>query len=114
MEVSKCLKSSIKIKNFRIFYEPETASRLKEIMQPSLDKSFLRLCNLANICRLFHVLAQILFITSEMELDYYHQKVNVSVISQVAKQQKLGNFNKIPEILGYDREYPADHPKAKF
>ena len=27
-----------------------------------------------NICRLFHVLAQFPFTTSERELDYYHQK----------------------------------------
>ena len=34
-----------------------------------------------NICRLFHVLAQFLFTTSETELDYYHQRVNVWVAS---------------------------------
>ena len=48
-----------------------------------------------------------------MELDYYHLNVNVRVISGVAKQQKLGNFKKIPEMLGYDCENPADHPKSK-
>ena len=49
-----------------------------------------------------------------MELDYYHEKVNVRVVSRVAEQQKLVNFNKIPEMLGYDAEYPADHPKGNF
>ena len=35
--------------------------------------------------RLFHVLSQFLFTTSEMELDYYHQKVNVRDASQVVE-----------------------------
>ena len=26
----------------------------------------------------------------------------------------LGNFEKIPEMLGFDGEYPAVQPKAKF
>ena len=41
-----------------------------------------------SIYRLFHVFAQFLFITSETELDYYHQKVNVRVASQVVEQHK--------------------------
>ena len=28
--------------------------------------------------------------------------------------RKLGNFKKIPELLEFDGEYPAGHPKAKF
>ena len=28
--------------------------------------------------------------------------------------RKLGNFKKIPEIIGFDGKYPAVHPKAKF
>ena len=28
--------------------------------------------------------------------------------------RKLGNFKKIPKILGSDGEYPAVNPKAKF
>ena len=36
-----------------------------------------------NICRLFHVFAQFLFSTSEAELDYYHQKVNVRVAERL-------------------------------
>ena len=35
--------------------------------------------------RLFHVLSQFLFTISEMELDYYHQKVNVQDASQVVE-----------------------------
>ena len=49
-----------------------------------------------------------------MELDYYHEKVNVRVVSRVAEQQKLVNFKKIPEMLGYDGEHPTDHPKGNF
>ena len=72
-----------------------------------------------NICRLFHVLAQFLFATSETEPDYYHQKENVSgVASGVAERlktlRKLGNFKKIPEMLRFDGQYSADNPKGKF
>ena len=28
--------------------------------------------------------------------------------------KKLGNFKKIPEMLGFDSDYAAVHPKAKF
>ena len=28
--------------------------------------------------------------------------------------RKLGNFQKIPEMLGFDGEYPVVQPKAKF
>ena len=69
---------------------------------------------------IFHFSAQFVFTTSETELDYYHQKVNVWVVSRVAKRlntydlRKLGSFKKISEMLGYDGEYPAVHRKAKF
>ena len=32
------------------------------------------------ICRLFQVLTQFMFTTSETEVDYYHQKVNAEVL----------------------------------
>ena len=41
-----------------------------------------------NIGRLFRVLAKFIFTTSATELDYYHQKVNVRVASQVAERLK--------------------------
>ena len=43
-------------------------------------------CNLEqNICGFtFYVLTQFLFTTSQMELYYYHKKVNVRVSSRVA------------------------------
>ena len=85
------------------------------------------MCNLGQkICRLFHVLAQYPFTTSETELDFYHQKVNIRVTSRVAERlaekmperfkdcRKLGNFKKNPEIYGIDGKYPAGHPKDKF
>ena len=55
--------------------------------------------------RLVHVLAQFLFTTIELELRYYHQKVNVQVALRVAEGIKtqdcceLGNFKKIPKML---------------
>ena len=41
-----------------------------------------------NIRRLFRVLVQFPFTTSETEKDYYYQKVNIIVASQVPKQLK--------------------------
>ena len=38
-----------------------------------------------NIFGLFHTLIQFIFRTSEMELDYYKQKVNMRVISRAAE-----------------------------
>ena len=71
-----------------------------------------------NIYGLFYFLSQLVFITSETKLDYYHQKVNVRVAWRVAERLKdlsqLGNFKKIPEMLGFDGEYPAAPQKAKF
>ena len=52
-----------------------------------------------------------------MELDYCHQKVNVRVASRVAERLKelnLGNLKKIPEMLGFNGNYPAVHLKAEF
>ena len=68
----------------------------------------------------FIFLAQFVFTASELELNYYHQKVHVRVASRVAERlktrdlTKLGNFKKISEMLGFDGEYPAIHPKAKI
>ena len=75
-----------------------------------LEKTFLE----------FSYLAQVLFTTTETELDYYHQKVNVPVTSRVAKRLKtndlikLIDFKKVPKMLGSDGEYPAGHPKTTF
>ena len=68
-----------------------------------------------------------LFTTSETQLVYYHQKVisasysaPVRVTSQTTKRfktedlRKLGNFKKIPEMLGFDCEYPVIHSKTKL
>ena len=72
-----------------------------------------------NIWRFLHFLAEFFFTTSETELGYYHQKVNVRDVSRVTERlktsdlRKLGNFKKIHEILGFDGEFPVVHPKAK-
>ena len=48
------------------------------------------------------------------ELNYYYQKLNARAPSRVAEQfktedlWKLGNFKKIPEVLGFDDEHPAE------
>ena len=75
-----------------------------------------------NTYRLFHFLAQFVFPTSKTELDYCHHWVNARVASRVAERlkerlkdlRKLGNCKKIPEMLGFDGEYPAAHPRDKF
>ena len=71
-----------------------------------------------NFCRLFHILAQFLFTTSESKLYYYNQKINVRVSSWVTERlkenRKLENFKKILEKLGFDAKSPVGHPKAKF
>ena len=43
-----------------------------------------------NIFSLFQVLVQFLFTSSEKEIDYYHQKVNVRNVSRVAERFKTG------------------------
>ena len=60
------------------------------VVSSILDKTFVD----------FSTLVQFLFTKSETELDYFHQKVNISI--------------KIPQTLGLDGEYPAGHPRAKF
>ena len=65
-------------------------------------------------------IVQFLFATSETQLNYCHQKVNVRVVSQVTERlqtqdlMKLENFKKISEILGCNNEYPPVHPKSTF
>ena len=52
----------------------------------------------------FSRLSQFPFITSEIELDYYQERANVKISSQVAEQVKmydlwkLGSFKKISEM----------------
>ena len=44
-----------------------------------------------NIFRFFYVLAQLFFTKSDMELDYYHEKLNVRVVSKVFELFKSTN-----------------------
>ena len=37
-----------------------------------------------------------------------------SQVDEGLNLRKLVNLKKIPEMLGFDDEYPADYPKAKF
>ena len=50
---------------FRIFQEVKTKNKI------------LKDDHVQNNCRLFHVLAQFHFTTSELKLDYYYQNLNV-------------------------------------
>ena len=66
------------------------------------------------------MLEQFYFTTTERELDYFHQKLSVRVHSRATEGlttqdlRKLRNFQKIPEMLGFDGEYQAVQPRAKF
>ena len=51
--------------------------------------------NLAqNICRLFHVLVQFPFTTSESELDYCPKKLNLRITSRAAERHKTQEISK--------------------
>ena len=68
----------------------------------------------------FHILPQISFTTSETELDYYHQKVNVWVAWRIPEKRKtedlerLVNFKRIPGMHVVDGKYPAGNLKDKI
>ena len=71
-----------------------------------------RTCNhWKSIGRLFHVLAQYQLTAGDLELDYYHQKVNVKINEDLGK---LENFREILERLRIDNKSPDSHPKNKF
>ena len=52
-----------------------------------------------NICRPSNIFAHLLSITNEMELDYYHQKVNVRVVSRVAERLKTPDLRNLRKSL---------------
>ena len=63
---------------------------------------------LQNVCSLHHVLGQFFFTSSEKKVDYYHQKVNVQVVSRVAErittrvfrnQEVLRKFSKFLNLI---------------
>ena len=53
-------------------------------------------------------------------LDYYNKKENTWVASYVGERRKIwdlkkvGNFKKIPEMLGIEGEKQTGQPKGKF
>lgn len=74
-----------------------------------------------NICRRFHILTQFPFTKSDIELDYYHQKMIIQVVLGVAKWVKtyeiLGNWGILRKSLRCFKlmeNYSAGHPKDKF
>ena len=42
------------------------------------------------------------------------ENVCTSYLTSCRRLKDLGNFKKIPEMLGFDGEYLAGHPEAKF
>ena len=65
---------------FRVFQEVKTKNKI------------LKDDHVQNNCRLFHVLAQFHFTTSELKLDYYYQNLNARVSYRVVVQLRiLGN-----------------------
>ena len=67
----------------------DTSESYSVSSQTSNVKFFAKYFREQNICRLLHILAQFLFTTSEMELNYYHQKVNVGVSLLVAERHMI-------------------------
>ena len=72
------------------------------------------------ICSLFKILTGFPFTTNEMELDYYHQYLNVTVDSRLGKQlnkldlRKLGSLKETHKKFGINGKIQASHPKEKF
>ena len=70
-----------------------------------------------NLKSWIHVLSQLLFTTSETELDYCQQTLNVRGTSRVTNDLKLkisGNFKNTPDMLGPNRGHPAGLKQGKF
>ena len=65
-----------------------------------IDPEYKTIRNLGqNICRPSNIFAQLLSTTNEMELDYYHQKVNVRVVSRVAERLKTPDLRNLRKSL---------------
>ena len=64
-----------------------------------------------DICRLFHFLAQFLFTTSETDLDYYQQKVNVqdAYTTSCGTTRNLGSLKYLD--LMANTQPPTQEPK---
>ena len=56
------------------------------------------------------------FTTSERELDYYHQKMNIRIAEQLkaSDPRKLGNFKEAHEMLGINTKVLSRLTKSKF
>ena len=99
------------IADSKTFCTISSTSSIRSFISGILDKTFVDF---------FHFLAQFLITTSKAELDYCQLKLNAQVAEWVAERlktydlRKLGNFKKILEMLGFDGEYSAVHPKGKF
>ena len=65
---------------------------------------------LQTILRTFLFFGKFPFTISELEVDYYHQKLNTQFASRVAKWlgKTLGNFKKTSKMLGIKDEFLVD------
>ena len=60
-KIAEFPKTSVKIKIFETFYEAQIVSRLKEIIQPPPDKSFLRLWNKSFLTEIYRNIQTFVF-----------------------------------------------------
>ena len=84
--IPKIMRPSQKSSRSEMFYKNDVLKNFAKFTGKQLQSILIKLqaCNLGqNLFRLFQVLVQIPFTTSETELDYYQQKVNVRVASRI-------------------------------
>ena len=67
-------------------------------------------------CSIFLVLAQFPFTTSQPEVNYYHQNVNIRVAGRLKTEdlRKLENFKKLPKLIEIDDEGTAGYLKTNI
>ena len=107
-KISPCTKVSTRNMSKFTFVTINPYKRPSSQKWTSTEMNLLNVPSWKKICRLFHVLASFFFTTTETELDYYRQKVNVRVAclkSYWTTYRKLGNFKKIFNMLWIDSKY---------
>ena len=68
-----------------------------------------------NICGIFNILTQIPCIISEREINYYYQKVNIRIASQVIKPLKIKEISGKPlKCLQLIGKCSTGHSNDKF
>lgn len=94
------------------------AEQKKKVSQPTTSTLSQNL--LQNILAFFHLLSQLSFTMREIEINCYHQILNVGVASQVANQlqtwglRKFGNFRKLFKLDADVAQCPASFTEIKI